>query len=106
MRSSRILEKECGRNLELIWLMKGLVPDHNTICNFRRDKEKAIKQVFRYTVSIAEEFDLIGGEIIAGDSTKIRAQNSKKNNFQSYSLTLHTNYFKLFIYNILQLIFR
>ncbi len=37
MRSSRILEKECVRNIELMWLMKSLVPDHNTIANFRKD---------------------------------------------------------------------
>jgi transposase len=61
-----------------MWLMKQLAPDHNTISNFRRDNEKAIKKVFRYTVSIAKQFDLIGGKLIAGDSTKLRAQNSKK----------------------------
>jgi transposase len=92
MRSSRVLEKECRRNLELIWLMKGLVPDHNTISNFRRDNEKAIKQVFRYTVSIAKEFDLIGGKLIAGDSTKLRAQNSKKNNFNPKKIERHLLY--------------
>ena len=81
IRSSRQLEKECKRNIELMWLMKQLTPDHNTISNFRRDNEKAIRKVFRYTVSIAKQFDLIGGKLIAGDSTKLRAQNSKKNNF-------------------------
>jgi len=49
-----------------------------TISNFRRDNPKAIKKVFRITVSIAKNFDLIGGKLIAGDSTKFRAQNSKK----------------------------
>src|ERR1700712_2319573 len=46
IRSSRHLEKECKRNIELMWLMKGLSPDHNTISNFRRDNEKAIRKVF------------------------------------------------------------
>ena len=41
MRSSRTLEKECSRNIELMWLLKGLVPDHNTIANFRKDNPKA-----------------------------------------------------------------
>ncbi len=81
IRSSRALEKECKRNIELMWLMKELAPDHNTISNFRKDNEKAIRKVFRYTVSIAKQFDLIGGKLVAGDSTKLRAQNSKKNNF-------------------------
>ena len=61
MRSSRTLEKECVRNMELIWLMKGLVPDHNTIANFRKDNPKAIARVFRATVKMASHFELIGG---------------------------------------------
>src|SRR5690606_28759548 len=81
IRSSRQLERECTRNVELMWLLKGLVPDHNTIANFRRDNDKAIRKVFRHTVSIARMFDLIGGKLLAGDSTKLRAQNSRKNNF-------------------------
>lgn len=92
IRSSRVLEKECRRNIEVMWLMKQLVPDHNTISNFRRDNEKAIKKVFRYTVSIAGNFDLIGGKLIAGDSTKLRAQNSKKNNFNERKIQQHQNY--------------
>ena len=75
IRSSRALEKECKRNIELIWLVKGLVPDHNTISNFRRDNPKAIKKVFRATVNIAKNLDLIGGILLAGDGTKLRAQN-------------------------------
>ena len=78
IRSSRQLEKECKRNIEVMWLMKELAPDHNTIANFRRDNEKAIRKVFRHTVSIAKHFDLIGGKLVAGDSTKLRAQNSKR----------------------------
>ena len=92
IRSSRALEKECKRNIELMWLMKQLAPDHNTISNFRRDNEKAIRKVFRYTVSIAKQFDLIGGKLIAGDSTKLRAQNSKKNNFNEKKIERHLAY--------------
>ena len=69
IRSSRGLEKECKRNIELIWLMKGLVPDHNTISNFRKDNPNAIKKVFRQTVTLAKNLDLIGGILIAGDGT-------------------------------------
>jgi len=53
-RTSRDLEKECKRNIEVIWLLKSLQPDHNTISNFRRDNPKAIKKVFRATVQIAK----------------------------------------------------
>ena len=79
MRSSRILEKECQRNIEVIWLIKNLQPDHNTIARFRKDNPKAIKRVFRQSVQLARNFNLIGATLIAGDSTKLRAQNSKKN---------------------------
>lgn len=92
MRSSRDLEKSCKRNIEVMWLVKNLEPDHNTISNFRRDNPKAIKKVFRATVSIAKHFHLIGGKLIAGDSTKLRAQNSKKNNFNQNKIDRHIIY--------------
>ncbi len=101
MRSSRDLEKACKRNIEVMWLLKSLQPDHNTISNFRRDHPKAIKKVFRATVQIAKHFNLIGGKLIAGDSTKMRAQNSKKNNFNPKKITRHIAYIdkKLETYN-------
>jgi transposase len=92
IRSSRALEKECGRNIELMWLLKGLIPDHNTISNFRKDNPKAIRRVFRATVQLAAHFNLIGGKLIAGDSTKLRAQNSKKNNFNPAKIERHIAY--------------
>lgn len=91
-RSSRQLEKECTRNLEVMWLLKGLVPDHNTIANFRKNNPKAIAKVFRSTVSMANHFNLIGGTLVAGDSTKLRAQNSKKNNFNPAKIQRHIAY--------------
>jgi transposase len=92
IRSSRDLEKECKRNIEVMWLIKFLRPDHNTIANFRRDNPKAIKKVFRTTVQIAKHFDLIGGKLVAGDSTKLRAQNSKKNNYNQAKIDRHVAY--------------
>lgn len=92
LRSSRGLERECYRNIEVMWLLCGLKPGHNTISNFRRDNPKAIKKVFRATVSLAKNFELIGGELVAGDSTKLRAQNSKKNNFNQKKVDRHLEY--------------
>lgn len=92
IRSSRHLEKECKRNIELMWLMRGLTPDHNTIANFRKDNPKAIRKVFHATVSLAKNFDLIGGKLLAGDGTKLRAQNSKKNNFNPKKIERHIAY--------------
>lgn len=92
IRSSRGLEKECHRNTEVMWLLRRLAPDHNTIANFRKDNQQAIKKVFRYTVQISKQFDLIGGKLIAGDSTKLRAQNSKKNNYNQKKIAQHLEY--------------
>lgn len=92
VRSSRDLEKECKRNIEVMWLLNSLHPDHNTISNFRRDNPEAIKKVFRATVQMAKHFKLIGGRLLAGDSTKFRAQNSKKNNFNHKKVKRHSTY--------------
>ena len=92
VRSSRQLEKECRRNIEVMWLLESLIPDHNTISNFRKDNAKAIKKVFFATVQIARNFGLIGATLIAGDSTKFRAQNSKKNNFNQKKIQRHLDY--------------
>ena len=67
-------------------------PDHNTISNFRRDNPRAIKKVVGETVSIAKHFNLIGERLIAGDSTKFRAQNSKKNNYNQKKIDRHLEY--------------
>src|SRR5690606_30952434 len=99
--SSRQLEKECYRNLEVMWLMRELAPDHNTISNFRRDNPEGIKKVFRATVELAKNFDLIGGKLLAGDGTKLRAQNSKKKNYNQKKIERHLQYIetKLAEYN-------
>jgi transposase len=91
-RSSRKLEKQCEINIEVMWLMNQLVPDHNTISNFRRDNAEGIRKVFKATVSLAKHFELIGGKLLAGDSTKLRAQNSKKNNYNPKKIERHLDY--------------
>lgn len=92
MRSSRVLERECSRNIELMWLLHSLAPDHNTIANFRKNNPEAIKRVFRATVELAKNHDLIGGRLLAGDGTKLRAQNSKKNNYNHKKIKRHLGY--------------
>ncbi|MER2996697.1 IS1182 family transposase [Pontibacter populi] len=92
IRSSRCLERECHRNLEVMWLLGQLTPDHNTIANFRKHNSKAITNVFRNAVRMARQLQLIGGELLAGDSTKLRAQNSKKNNYNRAKIARHLLY--------------
>jgi transposase len=92
IRSSRLLERACNINVEVMWLVQQLSPDHNTINNFRKTNEKGIRNVFRQTVNLAKDFELIGGKLLAGDSTKFRAQNSKKNNFNIKKVKRHIEY--------------
>jgi len=92
IRSSRVLEKECKRNLELMWLLNELTPDHNTIANFRKDNPEAIKKVFRKMVNLCKSLDLISGKVIATDGTKLRAQNSKKKNYNQKKIDDHLEY--------------
>jgi len=81
IRSSRRLEAESKRNMEVIWLLRKLIPDHKTIANFRRDNPKALKNVFRHFVKLCVELGLYGKELIAIDGSKFKAVNSKDRNF-------------------------
>ncbi len=78
---TRLLETEHRRNLEVHRFLKGLVPDHNTLNNFKKDNPEAIRYVFRATVKLSKRFDQIGEKLLAGDSAKMRVQNSKKDKF-------------------------
>ncbi len=77
IRSSRALEREAGRNLELIWLMKQLVPGYRTIANFRRDNWKALKATNREFVLLMRKLDLLGGEVVAIDGAFFDGNASK-----------------------------
>jgi transposase len=80
-RSSRLLEREAHRNLELIWLMRKLRPDFKTIADFRRDNTDAIKKVCRQFTLLCKRLELFGRELVAIDGSKFKAQNSKRRNF-------------------------
>lgn len=81
IRSSRNLEKECYRNIEVIWLLKGLRPDHKTIARFRQNNPKALKNVFRDFVRFCVGLGLYGKELIAIDGSKFKAWNGKDRNY-------------------------
>ncbi len=86
VRSSRRLEAETHRNIEVIWLMRRLTPDFKTIADFRRENHKAFRQVFRQFVLLCRELDLFGRELLAVDGTRIKAVNNKDRNFTKASL--------------------
>ena len=86
VRSSRRLEKETNRNVELMWLLRRLTPDFKTIADFRRDNLKAIQKVCRSFTLFCRECDLFGGELIAIDGSKFKAVNSRRKNFTKRKL--------------------
>jgi len=77
IRSSRKLETEIRRNVEMMWLCAGLKPSYKTIANFRKENSKALKKVFREFVLLCKELELISGEIVAVDGAFLRANASK-----------------------------
>lgn len=79
IRSSRALEIEAKRNIELMWLVNCISPDHGTIAGFVQKNKTAFHNVLRNLTLILKGWGLIDGKLIAIDGTKIRAQNSKHN---------------------------
>ena len=92
IRSSRRLENETTRNLEVIWLLNKLRPDFKTIADFRKNNKKALKNVFREFTKLCSNWDLFGKEMVAIDGTKIKASNSKRNNYNLKKLDRHIKY--------------
>ncbi len=86
VRSSRRLEAECHRNIEVIWLLRTLKPDFKTIADFRADNRAAFKAVFRQFILLCKRLDLFGRELLAVDGTRIKAVNNKDRNFTRNSL--------------------
>jgi hypothetical protein len=86
VRSSRRLEAETHRNIEVIWLLRHLKPDFKTIADFRRDNRGAFRSVFRQFVVLCRRLDLYGRELLAVDGTRIKAVNNKDRNFTRNSL--------------------
>ena len=79
--SSRRLERECQRNIEMIWLTGQLAPDFKTIADFRKDNGKAIREVCRTFVALCRELDLLSAASVAIDGSKFKAVNARDKNF-------------------------
>lgn len=86
VRSSRRLEAETHRNIEVIWLLRHLKPDFKTIADLRGINHKAFRPVFRQFVLLCRQLDLFGKELLAVDGTRIKAVNHKDRNFTRASL--------------------
>jgi transposase len=89
IRSSRKLEQECNRNVELRWLMQELSPNYHTIADFRKDHPDALKNLFKLYVQFLDALNLLGKKTIAIDGSKFRAVNSRKNNYNQKKIDKH-----------------
>jgi transposase len=86
IQSSRRLEREAQRNVELMWLTQRLSPDFKTIANFRKDNGKAIRNVCRQFVVVCQQLDLFSDAVVAIDGSKFKAVNSSDRNFTDAKL--------------------
>src|SRR4051812_13098964 len=86
VRSSRRLERECARNVEVMWLLNRLVPDHKSISDFRRVNAAPFKAVCRSFVRFCAEAELVGGQWVAIDGSKFQAVASARRAITSVQL--------------------
>jgi transposase len=86
IQSSRRLEKECQRNVELMWLTGRLMPDFKTIARFRKDNGKAIRNVCRQFIVLCQRLGLFSEALVAIDGSKFKAVNNRDRNFTSAKL--------------------
>ena len=92
IRSSRKLEKECSRNIELQWLLQGLQPNYHTIADFRKVHVQPLQNMFRLYVQFLGDADLLGKTTIGIDGSKFKAVNSKKNNYNQKKIDKHRQF--------------
>lgn len=92
IRSSRRLEKECSRNIELQWLLQGLHPNYHTIADFRKVHAPALQAMFKLYIQFLNDADLLGKTTIGIDGSKFKAVNSKKNNYNQKKIDKHRQF--------------
>ena len=86
VRSSRLLEAECQRNVEVLWLLGKLTPDFKTIADFRKDNLQPLQAVARQFTLLCRKLELFGGELLAIDGSKFAAVNARDQNFNAAKL--------------------
>jgi transposase len=86
VRSSRLLEAECQRNVEVLWLLGKLAPDFKTIADFRKDNLQPLRAVSRQFTLLCRKLELFGGELLAIDGSKFQAVNARAQNFNEPKL--------------------
>jgi transposase len=102
IRTSRKLEKETVRNLEVMWLLRKLRPDFRTIANFRKENREALRGVFREFSVLCHRLDLFGKELVGIDGSKFQAVNSKDNNYSERKLESNIKHYEQRIEDFMQ----
>jgi transposase len=92
IRSSRKLEKECSRNIELQWLLQSLTPNYHTIADFRKLHGVPLQSMFKLYIQFLSDAGLLGETTIGIDGSKFKAVNSKKNNFNQKKIDKHQQF--------------
>jgi transposase len=92
IRSSRKLEKECSRNIELQWLLQNLQPNYHTIADFRKVHAVPLQSMFKLYVQFLDDANLLGKTVIGIDGSKFKAVNSKKNNYNQKKIDKHRQF--------------
>lgn len=95
IRSSRAMETEARRNIELMWLICKITPDHGTISAFMKNNKKAIKRLFKEFTLLLKGFGLIDGELVAIDGTKIKASSAKNKHYNDNIIQKKLDYYEL-----------
>ena len=94
IRSSRKLERECTRNIELMWLINDQTPHNKTISDFRKNNKKALENMFKDFSMFCDIIGLIGKEMVAIDGSKFRASNSRRRNFTKNKVKKMINHYE------------
>src|SRR5664279_241748 len=92
IRSSRKLERECSRNIELQWLLQNLQPNYHTIADFRKVHAAPLQSMFRLYVQFLGDAGLLGKTVVGIDGSKFKAVNSKKNNYNQKKIDKHRQF--------------
>ncbi len=94
IQSSRRLERETGRNVELMWLLERLSPDFKTIADLRKDNSKGIKNTCRTFIELCRQMNMFTDTVVAIDDSKFKAVNNSKKNHTPSKVKFHTNRFE------------
>ena len=92
IRSSRKLEKECSRNIELQWLLQNLAPNYHTIADFRKLHAQPLQNMFKIYVQFLSDAGLLGKTTIGIDGSKFKAVNSRKSNYNQKKIDKHRQF--------------